>query len=385
MKPFVLQSLLTFFIAAPVMAQVEWLSPTDIHSGERGYALVIVESIDAEGGRISASFDESDFGVTVNVREGTLFRGFSDDLNVEVRGSAGLADLLPGDRVRIFGTGASTGVIQAEDVRLSGRTVAAAAAAGRPGMLEGTVRSVSRNENGFTIETDDRRIWSVLGTASTPVMYRGRSYAIGNLESGDGVRVTVASWDGDTPVAERVDVLRDARAPGEALTSVSGRISAVRSSDSMITLETARGEFVQVDLTGATDEAGRELRTSELRLGRSVEVSGRSAMDGSFRAAVVRFGEGEAGEAAAPVRFSPVVVRGVVREPMSDEGWIVIDEGGGASAEVLLDPDQPVRFRPGRWLRADELQAGDRLRIRAIDTGGGVLIGQVIEVENFRD
>ena len=360
------------------LGQTEWTRPSDVSSGGPGQALVVVDSVDQESRRIRGAFAESEFGVTLNVNSGTRFRGFANEAAApDVIGFGGLADVRPGDRIRVFGTGASNGVIQAEDVRLVGRRVVAGTVPSQPGVIEGVVRSVNRGENRFTVETADRRLWTVVGEATTPVEFEGRRFAIGNLETGDSVRVDVSSWDGTTPLASRVTVTRDARQAVEAVTSLSGRVTAVRSAARTIVVETARGDLVSVDVTGTTDEAGRRLGMADFSIGQEIDVVGRRASDGTFRATTLRGIESSV--AAPPLRT--VDISGTLSGTPDEAGWIRVETDAGI-AHVLVDPEQPVRYLGARWFRGADLQRGDRVRVRGVDAGDGAIIAQVIEVDD---
>lgn len=357
-----------------IEAQTQWTRPASIQSGQPGEAVVVVDAVDAAGRRISASFAESEFAVTLNVTSGTHFRGFGD-AGVDTQGFSGLAEVLVGDRIRVFGTGGSTGVIQAEDVRLLGRQVSVADTA-LPSSIEGVVRSVNRSENRFTVESADRRLWTIEGEATTPVEFEGRTFAIGNLEAGDSVRVSVESWDGSTPLAATVTVTADARDAMESVTSLSGRITAVRPSTRTIVLETARGERVTVDLSGSTDESGRRLSMSDFSIGREIDATGRRMIDGTFLATTVRGIEASSAQ-LEPLRT--IDVSGVLISLADDDGWIRVDTEDGP-ADILVDPAQPVRFPGPRWSTPAALRGGDRIRVRGVDAGGGALVAQVIDV-----
>lgn len=363
-------------------AQESWTAPTDIQAGERGSATLVVDRIDTTDRRISGSFADTDGTLTARVSSNTTFRGFADEPSGGLTvGFGGLGSVMVGDRLRVLGTGVSTGVMQAEDIRLAGRAVTTTPpAAAQPAVLEGTVRSVSRTENRFAVETAGRDVWTVVGDADTGVIYEGRTYGIGNLEAGDGVRVTVSAWDGNTAIASQVEVLRDARASEVGtLTTVSGRITGTRSSARRATLETVRGDLVDLDLTGATDELGRRFSAADLSIGDEVDVSGRSGADGSFRVSLVRT------QGAAGGTLQPFDLIATIGSAPGTGGLLQLEDSQGVRSQVTVHPDQPVRFRPGRWFRASELQPGDRVRVRGLRAGTGELVAQVIEIESMAD
>lgn len=382
MRPIFFAAAVISLISTAARAQESWTSPVDIASGRRGVAVMVVDTVDATDRELSGRFADEGGALAARVSSGTIFRGFADEVaRGSVVGFAGLGDVRTGDRVRIRGTGVSTGVMQAEEIVLVGRAVAGGATqtTARPATLEGIVRSVSRTENRFTMETSGRDIVTILGEAATPVLYEGRTYGIGNLEAGDGVRVTVGAWEGSSAIARAVDVVSDARdARAGSLTSVSGRITATNSSARRATLETVRGDLVDLDLADATDELGRPIRAADLTIGDELDVSGRSLADGAFRVSVMRRVGGS--DAGAMRTFD---VSGAVAGPLGDGGLLRLDAARGTRSQVLVHPDQPVRFRPGRWFRASELQTGDRIRVRGLTGPNGEMVAQVIEIESM--
>src|SRR5207253_3077672 len=129
-------------------------------------------------------------------------------------GSAGITNVRSGDRVEARGVGSANGILNAEQVVLLGRSVAAdqvgvgqtrtptspatptassnapsTAASDRIGRVEGIVRQVNGSENRVVIETDRREMVTVRVSASTPVYYHSDVYHIADLDVGDRVRV----------------------------------------------------------------------------------------------------------------------------------------------------------------------------------------------------
>lgn len=366
-------AVITCLIALPALAQESWYTPTEIDAGEAGYTTMVVDRVDATGRTISGSFADSDHALTTRISSGTAFRGFADDVAGALMGFGGLAYVQVGDRVRVAGRGVSAGVIEAADIRLVGRVVTTETRApAQPAVLDGTIVSVNRDENRFVIRTADRNLWTIAGAGDTPVVYQGRNFSIGNLEVGDGVRVTVTRWDSSSAIPSRIEVTSDARRadPG-TLTTLTGRVTATRSANRSVTLETERGDLIEVDLVAATDETGTPLRTNALAVGDQVEISGVQGTPGTFRANIVRAAGGTAG-------LQPFEITGSVVRPLETGGVLTVMQGD-APVGVRVHPDQPVRFRPGRWFRASELQEGDVLRLRGL-AAGDTRVVQMIEV-----
>ena len=422
---------LTLFLTVVASGQerTQWRTAADITSGRSGVMVGALESMDEYRLTFVLRPDErsSDVVRVTTDSASTSFRGFGDGTAGDVvKGTRGFTRMKRGDRLQVTGIGADRARIAASEVRLLGRSSSPATPPASTtttttrvedlDTVSGTVRSVNGSENRIVIETSSRRLYTVRGTDDTPVMYRGTTYRIRNLEVGDEVSVDVSRMDEGEIRARRIDVVRNVADTSSTrndrtYSSIVGTITRIDSRAETFRVQPDTGREIRVDASDATDASGRALRFADLRAGDGVEVSGRFESNDVFRAVTVRRGEwrglprddddddDEDDEEAdddedeeemddeerddvfrdGRDRFVGVVVTGRIVEALSTSDYLVIeDEDTDREIRVLADDELVVRSRTGAYITASQLRIGERVSIRAYRHSSGTYIAQTI-------
>ena len=256
------------------------------------------------------------------------------------------------------------------------------------------VRSVNTKANSFVLETDQRDLYTVTGTANTPVYYRNETFRISNIEEGDRLRVRFESRTNDGVRARSISVVGDATPDAEApggrtVTSVTGRVTRIDTRAQTMRIDIGRGREVRVDLVGARDSEGRVFRTTDLQVGDRVELSGSYISTDQFKAATVRFVDsdsplGDAGIADVDDDdgervYETVVIYGTVQGVVTAGNVLrVRDSSADREYDVNVVDDFIVRLQNGNYVTADQLKQGDRVVVQAFRDGDDNLIAQTI-------
>lgn len=377
--------------AAMLLGQsgTSWTTASDIRDGIRGRMIGTVRSIIGTSRfEIVPDSDRSYGAVTVNSDSlVTQYMGFSDASTSSdtLTGPAGFSRLREGDRVDVRGVGSSNRSIAAEQVTLLGRPLGSSAVRSATSRsVEGVVRQVSIGENRLTLETDSRQLVTITGTSSTPVLYRGETtYKISNIEVGDRIRVETESTSSSGTVRARsIEVVTSVQDTGPAdrrrVTTIYGKITAIDTRAQTMRIDTNRERGVRIDVRAATtDDMGRRLRLSDLRVGDRVEVTGDYDSAGVFRASTIRMDDGTANRVpeADDVRddradelelrdYVTVTLYGTVAESLSDSGVLVLKETN-RNTRILVDGDLVVKTKSGTYVTADSLKVADRIAVKA--------------------
>jgi hypothetical protein len=403
----------SFFVALTLIASVAaqgqtrttWSTPRDIRVGAMGELRGTITAIDAGRSTATVRFDNSESTVRVVTDvTATAYRGFGAGGTSDVaRGREAFGRLRVGDRVQVRAVADSSTSIAASEILLLGRsTTGSTPSATTPAntqRVEGTVRSIRAGENQFVIETTDRRILTVKGTATTPVYYQGGTYRIGNIEAGDRVRVEVDSTTRDEIRARFIDVLQSvsdgstgtSTTDGRTITSVFGRITRVDERNRQIRMTDERGREVRVDLATAEDVRGDRVRITDLQTGDNVEVSGRWSGE-TFIADTLRIG---GYRAADPDPRTPgttdesvfgeletVVIYGEVDGELDRGNSFTVrdDDDRNRTLTIFADADFVVRTRTGEYIVAQQLKRRDRVVIKAFRDRDGNFIAQTVRM-----
>src|SRR4051795_8189592 len=310
----------------------QWRTASDVGEGARGSIVGPLVNMEEGGSRFQLSPD-NDIHMRVPVIADTVstqYNGFGGVINGQPEifvGTKGFSNLRLGDRVEARGIGRGNHAIGAEFVTLLGRSVPAGPTGvgdTRPpntistptnappssdvtvyGRVEGVVRQVNADEGRILVETDRREMVTIRATRATPVYYRGQTYAISNLETGDRVRIEPqsTSTSGGEVTARSFEVGASVQEGGTTrrVTQVSGRVTRVDRTTEMVRVDTGRGE-VRVDLTNAYDASGSRVRARDLQAGDRVQITGSfgNAAD-HFAATTVRFLDANDNTTPAPL------------------------------------------------------------------------------------
>lgn len=390
-----------------------WSTAGAIRDGLRGTVVGTVTNIDRTGRTITVRLDEDNSTVRVSTDDVTTsFRAFGDGSATDVkRGSNGLTQVKSGDRLMIQGVGGRNATIAATDITLLGRATSTSTTSSSSrtttatrGVIEGVVRSVNSTEGRVVVETSDRQLYTVRGDSTTPVYYNGATYRLSNLEAGDSIRVTLMSSSANEDRARSIDVLRDVSATAgndtRRLTSEYGRITRIDTRNETLRLSTDREHVITVDLHGARDRTGRDIRMSDLHVGDSLEVSGSYDSNNVFRADTVRLG-GTRDDTYQDDRtttssrdddyqednvfdtgdYRSVTIEVTVEDTFSTPNVLTVRDRAGNRDRISLLVDEDLIVRTGSgYITASQLRVGERLSVRAFETPNGTYIAQTIRV-----
>lgn len=406
-----------------------WRTSADVREGAVGSAVGTVTDIQA-GNRFVVAPDDDKYSTILVDTDAvtTRWNGFGGTINGSPEifvGSAGFGNLRTADRVEVRGIGRGVGNVRADTVTLLGRPVEApqtgigqtrdpgnistpttstttpSSAPERLGRIEGIVRTVNVDEGRVVIETDNRTMMNVRATSSTPVLYKGNTYRIANLEQGDRIRVDPESGtvgSGGEIRARAIDVLsgtQDSSNRGNAtreIGNLSGRVTRVDRANNRVTVDSGRGP-VTVDLANAADATGRRVRATDVMAGDHVDITGSYTND-VFTATVVRWqddsGGTGGGTTAGPDRttagpstgyeLGTVTIYGTVTQTLKNSPQLVIRDSAGNLVRIYVVDDLVIKTRTGAYSTADRLIEGESIAVRAYRDAGGNFIAQTIRL-----
>ncbi|HVT05216.1 MAG TPA: DUF5666 domain-containing protein [Thermoanaerobaculia bacterium] len=378
-----------------------WSNPSQIRAGARGSVIGTVSKTDTSRG----IFDLTPDGQTRSVRVttdalATQYRGFGGTSDI-FSGASGFGRLHTGDRVEVSGMGGASYSVSADDVLLLGRGGAGSSGTAIPASpIEGIVRNTPDQETRIVVETDDRQIYTIQGTSTTPVYFQGQSYRISNIEAGDRVRIQIAPANSINDLRARsIDVLTSVSATGatdvdrSTITAVVGRITRMDTRGQTFRVTTDRNVEIPVDARDATDSSGRSLRIADLHVGDRVEVSGRYGSNDVFLASTVRMSsldtgvrgrDGDDVTTTGDTDLTAVVIYGTVQGDLSDTGKLTVKETSVKETTssrmftILVDEDFIVRTRTGTYVTANQLKVGDKVVVKAFRDANRHYIAQTI-------
>lgn len=383
-----------------------------------------VIDIDEGRGRLQIEYDEDQSRVTIETDSvSTVYYGFGTAIAGKPEiftGSSGLSNIRLGDRVEIRGSERGQGVWKAHRVTLVGRDVAAgttgvgttrepgsvstpvddraagSAAAATPGAgIEGTIRSINEGEGRLVILTTQRRMITVRTYRNTPVLYRGQTYSVTNLEVGDRIRVEAdtRNANSDEITARRITVTQSVQESGTTtdagrVTTIAGRVSRIEPGLDRAYINTGREE-IRVDMAQAEDASGAVVRARDLRVDENVEITGSFNRVGDvFNASTIRFTdddripEGPIGGSGFD-RPALITTGGTITETLEDASTLGVRETDtNRVVRIWVSSDLVVRLKAGTYTTAGNLREKDSVLIQAYRDGRGNLIAQTIRVRN---
>jgi len=411
-------ALVLCLLALPALAQ--WRTATDVSEGSRGSIVGTVVDIDEGSSRLQITADDDRYGRIPVITDtlSTQYNGFGGVINGQPEifiGTKGFSNLRLGDRVEVRGIGRGNHAIGAEFVTLLGRSVPASQTGvgdTRPpntistptnappssdvtvyGRVEGVVRQVNADEGRVMVETDRREVITIRATRNTPVRYRGQTYQISNLETGDRVRIEPqsTSTSGGEVTARSIEVLSSVQEGGttRSVTQVSGRVTRVDRTTEMVRVDTGRGE-VRVDLTNAYDSSGSRVRARDLQAGDRVQITGSfGATADLFAATTVRFLDANDNNTTPnplppptmSVTLPLVTIWGTVTESLSNGPLLVVRESKtNVLFHINVADDLPIKMKSGAYSTAERLKDGDAVVVKAYRDADGNYIGQTIRI-----
>lgn len=380
-----------------------------------------VIDVDEGRGRLQIEYDDRTRMTIETDAISTTYYGFGGVIAGKPEiftGSSGLSNVRLGDRVDIRGSVRGQGVFKADRITLLGRNVEAGSvgvgttreptSSSTPvddrttntittdtaGNVEGTIRSVNQDDGRLVIQTPQRRMITVRTYRNTPVLYRGESNQVSNLEVGDRIRVEAEARtaQADEITARRITVVQSVQDAGTAptggrVTTISGRVSRTEPGLDRVYVEDGREE-VRVDMVQAEDATGDVIRARDLRVGDMVEITGSFNRVGDmFNASTVRFTEAD--------RTSPddndgrfdrpalVTTGGTITETLEDAVTVGLRETDtNQVARIWVAPDFAVRTKAGTYVQASTLREKDTVLVQAYRDARGNLIAQTIRIRN---
>ena len=384
-----------------------------------------VIDVDEGRGRLQIEYDDDGTRMTVETDAvSTVYYGFGTVIAGKPEiftGSSGLSNVRLGDRVEIRGSERGQGVWKADRVTLLGRNVEAAAvgvgttrtptsvstpvddratgtaatARESAGTVEGTIRSINEAEGRLVIVTNQRRMMTVRTFRNTPVVYRGQTYRVTNLEVGDRIRVEAEARNAqaDEITARRITVTQSVQETGTApdaggrVTTISGRVTRVEPGLDRVYVDTGREE-IRVDMAQAEDANGGVLRARDLRIEERVEITGSFNRVGDiFNASTVRFTEGDRerpGDTGTTFdRPALITTGGTITETLEDASTLGLRETDtNRVVRIWASPDLVVRLRNNTYATASTLRVNDTVIIQAFRDARGNLIAQTVRVRS---
>jgi hypothetical protein len=396
----------------------------DVREGVRGNVIGTVTTVRETRNEFVVAPDDDRYG-TIDVAGdsvSTVYSGFGGVINgaPEVfTGSAGLTNVRVGDRVDVRGVGRANAILNAEQVILLGRSVAAdqvgvgqtrtptspstptassatpnSATSDRIGRVDGVVRQVSAAEHRITIETDRNELITIRGSASTPVYYHNDVYHIQDLDVGDRVRIEPQSSTSTGNITARtIDVIKSVQengstTPTRSVGQLAGRVTRVDRPNDMVQIapDGGRDAEIRVDLIGAYDPAGRRVRAADVQAGDRLDLSGTYNGD-VFVASTVRVTEPPAPASETkttrvlPGELGLVTVYASVVESLATSPQLVVrDTVANRTIRVYVADDLIVRTRAGTYATADKLKNGDSIVLKGFRDADGNYIAQTIRV-----
>jgi Ribonuclease G/E len=230
---------------------------------------------------------------------------------------------------------------------------------------------------------------------NTPVVYRGATYRIDNLEVGDKIRVEAEprTAQNDEITARRIVVVQSVQDSGTApdaggrVTTISGRVTRIESGLDRVYIDTGREE-VRVDMAQAEDADGGVVRARDLRVDDRVEITGSFNRVGDmFNASTVRFTDGGRevpGDTGSTFdRPALVTTGGTITETLEDASTLGVRETDtNRVVRIWISPDLVVKLKNNTYTTASTLREKDTVIIQAYRDGRGNLIAQTVRVRN---
>jgi hypothetical protein len=381
--------------------------------------------VDEGRGRLQIEYDDDGTRVTVETDAvSTVYHGFGTVIAGKPEiftGSSGLSNVRLGDRVEIRGVERGNGIWKAERVTLVGRNVeagttgvgttrnptsvstpvddratgTATTATPTGGNVEGTIRSINEEEGRLVIVTTQRRMMTVRTYRNTPVVFRGETYRVTNLEVGDRIRVEAEARtaQADEITARRITVVQSVQETGTTadnagrVTTITGRVSRVESGLDRIYIDTGREE-VRVDMVQAEDANGGVIRARDVRVDDAVEITGSFNRVGDmFNASTIRFTEGDRerpGDTGSTFdRPALITTGGTITETLEDASTLGLRETDtNRVVRIWIAPDFAARLKNGTYAAASTLRDKDTVIVQAYRDARGNLIAQTVRVRN---
>lgn len=404
--------------ALVALAALSTFTPTIAQS--RPMAGTVID-VDEGRGRLQVEYDDRTRMTIETDAIATVYYGFGGVIAGKPEiftGSSGLSNVRLGDRIEVRGSERGQGVWKADRITLLGRNVAAGSVgvgttreptssatpvddrtAATPatqsgGNIEGTIRTINEEDGRVVIQTPQRRMITVRTYRNTPVVYRGETYRVSNLEVGDRIRVEIEPSYSQTDeiTARRITVTQSVQDTGTAptggnVTTIAGRVSRVEPGLDRLYIEDDRDE-IRVDMAQAQDATGDTIRARDLRVGDMVEITGSFNRVGDmFNASTVRFTEADrtfpSDDAGTFERPALVTTGGTITESLEDAVTLGLRETDTKRVvRIWVAPDFVVRLKAGTYALASTVREKDTVIIQAYRDGRGNLIAQTIRVRN---
>lgn len=384
-----------------------------------------VIDVDEGRGRIQIEYDEDGSRTTIETDAvSTVYAGFGTVIAGKPEiftGSSGLSNVRLGDRIEVRGSERGQGIVKADRVTLVGRNVVADPVgvgstreptsattpvddrsstadvnASAANAVEGTIRQINEDEGRLVIQTAQRRMITVRTYRSTPVLYRGETYRVSNLEVGDKVRVEMDTRSSQTDeiTAKRILVTQSVQdsgttSPSGRVTTLTGSITRTEPGLDYAYIDDGRGE-TRVDMTRAEDATGAVIRARDLHAGDKVEITGNFNRVGDiFSASTVRFTEpdrdypGNDDTNGAFDRPALVTTGGTLTETLDDASTLALRETDtNRIVRIWAAPELVVRLKAGTYTTATNLKEKDEVIVQAYRDARGNLIAQTIRLRN---
>ena len=382
-----------------------------------------VIDVDAGRGRLQIEYDDDRTRMTIETDAvSTVYYGFGGVIAGKPEiftGSSGLSNVRLGDRIDVRGSERGQGVWKADRITLLGRDVEAgsvgvgttraptsastpvddrAAGTVEPdsgGSVEGTIRTINEDDGRLVIQTPQRRMITVRTYRSTPVLYRGETYRVTNLEVGDRVRIEAEARtaQADEIYARRILVVQSVQDAGTApaggrVTTIVGRVARVEPGLDRAYVDDGRDE-IRVDMAQAVDSSGEIIHARDLRTGDMVEITGSFNRVGDvFNASTLRFTEADRAfpdddRGGAFDRPALVTTGGAITETLDDAVTIGLREtDSNAIVRIWVASEFAVRTKGGTYVAASTLRERDSVIVQAYRDARGNLIAQTIRLRN---
>lgn len=379
--------------------------------------------VDINGSRLQVEYDdearitiETDAVSTVYYGFGTVIAGKPEIFT----GSSGLSNVRIGDRIEVRGSERGEGVLKADRITLVGRNVAAGptgvgttrepSSASTPldqrttgstvdtsgTSIEGTIRQINEDDGRIIIVTPQRRMITVRTYRNTPVVYRGATNRVSNLEIGDRIRVEAEPRSGqsDEITARRITVISSVQeggttTPGGNVTTISGRVTRVEPGLDRVYVDDGRDE-IRVDMNQAEDARSEAIHARDLRVEERVEITGSfNRVGDAFNASTVRFTDPERDVPEDDPyggtfdRPALITTGGSLVETLDDAATLGLREKDtNRVIRIWVSPDFVVRLKAGTYANAGTLREKDTVLVQAYRDARGNLIAQTIRVRN---
>jgi len=406
-----------------------WRTASEVHNNVRGSIVGTVAGIDPSRHVLQLLADD-DRHSRINIMTDSISTQYAGFAGVEgsqpevLSGSGGFDRIRTGDRLEVRGVGIADGSVSADQILLLGRSSTGVSATSpqtttttdAQGRIEGVVRQVNQGDSRLVIETDRRQMFTITGSATTPVNFRGQVYSIANIEVGDRVRVDpyAASTSGGEIQARSIDVVSSvsdgtpAGSMDRTVASINGRVTRIDARADALWVDTGRPTEIRVDARNASDDSGRRIRAADFQVGDRVTISGTYDRNDNFRASSIRFGDSGRGNSdGGNSTYSPdatsgtlgpapstrtsatitaadyvsTVVYARVQETLGTAPTLLLkDTAAKRTLRVLVSEDFAVRTKTGNYVMADSLKVGDQIVVKAYRDPSGNYIAQTIRM-----